>query len=162
MNEDQTKLPADVDQMPPDVLEVAIVAAQLGVAPRQILRAADAGRVESWSIEIPGHTRFSPPTYKRLVSLSEVRDWFNATPEARKPENKSHQYHVVYWVQTEPKCGTQDLAGFIRANAEAVVVKREFIVQLRESDAAVIEQIGGKQIERTYGVKGFSFRRLGT
>jgi hypothetical protein len=91
-----------------------------------------------------------------------VRDWFNATPEARKPENKSHQYHVVYWVQTEPKCGTQDLAGFIRANAEAVVVKREFIVQLRESDAAVIEQIGGKQIERTYGVKGFSFRRLGT
>ncbi len=162
MNEDQTKLPADVDQMPPDVLEVAIVAAQLGVAPRQILRAADAGRIKSWSIEVPGRTRFTPPTYKRLVSLGETRDWFNATPEARRPENKSHQYHVVYWVQIEPQCGTQDLDGFIRSNAEAVLVKREFIVQLRESDAAEIEKIGCKQIERTYGVKGFSFRRLGT
>jgi hypothetical protein len=161
MKEDQTKLPT-MEQMPEDALEVAVVAAQLGVAPRQISRAADAGRINCWSIEVPGATRFVPPAYRKLVSLSEARNWFNATPEARKPENKSHQYHVVYWVQTEPQCGTQDLAGFIRANAEAVLVKREFIVQLRESDAAVIEQIGGKQIERTYGVKGFSFRRLGT
>ena len=38
--------------------------------------------------------------------------------------------------------------------------KREFIVQLRESEAAEIEHLGPKQIERTYGVRGFSFRRL--
>lgn len=161
MNENQTDMPT-VDAMPQDAADIAVVAAQLGVAQRQISRAADAGRIRCWSIEVPGATRFVPPTYKKLVSLTEAHDWFNKTPEARKPENKAHQYHVVYWTPTEPQCGTQDLAAFIRANAEAAMVKREFIVQLRESDAAEIERIGAKQIERTYGVRGFSFRRLGT
>lgn len=162
MTDDQSKLLSEVVEMPADAAEVNIVAAQLSVAPRQILRAADAGRIRSWVLEVPGRSRLAQPQYKKLVCLSETRDWFNATPEARRPENRSHQYHVVYWSQTEPQSGTQDLAGFIQANAEAVLVKREFIVQLRESEAAEIEHLGPKQIERTYGVRGFSFRRLGT
>lgn len=162
MNEDQTNIPDQIDTMPSDAAEVSVVAAMLGVAPRLILRAADAGRIRKWVIEQPGRSRLAAPTLKTNVSMQEVRDWFDREPEARKAPNKSHQYHVVYWVQTDPQSNTQDLDGFIRANSEATLVKREYIVQLRESDAKEIEQMGAKHFERAYGVRGFNFRRLGT
>ena len=162
MKEDQTSVPAQIDTMPSDASEVSVAAAMLGVAPRLILRAADAGRIRKWVIEQPGRSRLASPTLKTVVSMQEVRDWFAREPEARKAQNKSHQYHVVYWVQTEPQSNTQDLDGFIRANSEATMVKREYIVQLRESDAEEIERMGAKHLERTYGVRGFTFRRLGT
>lgn len=160
MTDDQAHV-AESTAPPADAKDVSIVAVELGVAVRAILRAADANRIKSWIIEEPGASSRAQPTRRKMVSVAEARDWFNRTPEARKTENRSHQYHVVYWVQSE-SLESGGLAGFIRANAEAVLVKAEFIVQLRESDAAEIEQIGARQIERTYGVRGFSFRRLGT
>ena len=160
MTDDQANV-TESTAPPTDAMDVAIVASELGVAPRAILRATDASRIRSWVIEEPGRSSRAQPTRRKLVSLTEARDWFNRTPEARKVENRSHQYHVVYWVQTETQ-ESGGLAGFIQAKAEAVLVKAEFIVQLRESDAAEIEKLGARQIERTYGVRGFSFRRLGT
>lgn len=151
----------NAESPPADAMDVAEVANKLGVAVRAVLRAADANRIRSWLIEEPGRSRLARPLRRKLVSLSDARDWFNKTPEARRVENKSHQYHVVFWVQAET-CDSGGLAGFICEKAEAVLVKKEFIVQMRETDAAEIEAIGAKQIDRTWGVRGFSFRRLGT